>query len=123
MSLAVLLIGMWASLRARSVDDAVYVQYLTCLLCSPLGWVYYHWILAGPGLATFRQYDRRFVYAACAGFLVPFFFLAAPSVPFAVTAGSLYTWSTLALWGVAVGRATRVASGRRDGAEMAATRR
>ena len=101
-SLVVLAAGILASLRARAADRAVCVLYLTSLLCSPLGWVYYHWILAGPGVAVFRLYDRRLVYAACAGLLPPFFLLAVPSVPFAVTFGSAYTWSTLLLWALAV---------------------
>ncbi|HTM25761.1 MAG TPA: glycosyltransferase family 87 protein [Vicinamibacterales bacterium] len=106
-SLLVLLAGLLASLRARAADRAVCVLYLTCLLCSPLGWVYYHWILAGPGVAVFRRHDRRLVSAACAGLLPPFFLLAVPSVPFAVTLGSTYTWSTLLLWALAVAGAIR----------------
>jgi Glycosyltransferase family 87 len=101
-SVTVLLVGLWAAIRTRSVDRSVCILYLTCLLSSPLGWVYYHWIMIGPGLATFRQHDRRWVYAACAGLLVPFFLLAFLSVALAVTVGSLYTWSTLLLWMIAV---------------------
>jgi Glycosyltransferase family 87 len=114
-SLLLLLAGILASLRARGADHAVCVLYLTCLLSSPLGWVYYHWILAGPGVAIFRRHDRRLVYAACVGFLPPFFLLGVPSVPFAVTLGSAYTWGTLILWGLAVADVRRDPAPLRNG--------
>ncbi len=119
-SLTVLFVGLWAANRTRSVDRAVCILYLTCLLSSPLGWVYYHWILIGPGLATFREHDRRWVYAACAGLLIPFFLLAFLSVPLAVTVGSVYTWSTLLLWMMAVGGAVRGSAGTGDAGRSAA---
>jgi hypothetical protein len=119
-SLTVLLVGLWASIRTCSVDRAVCILYLTCLLSSPLGWVYYHWILVGPGFATFRQHDRRWIYAACAGLLIPFFLLAFLSVVLAVTIGSVYTWSTLLLWMIAVGGAVRGSPGTVDASRTAA---
>jgi hypothetical protein len=106
-SLVILSIGVWSSIRTRSMDRAVCVLYLTALLSSPLGWIYYHWILAGPGFATFRHDDRRIVAAVCAGLFVPFFLLSFSSVLLAVTAGSLYMWSTLLLWILAVAHTNR----------------
>lgn len=104
-ALAVLLAGLGSSIRARTPDGAISILYLTCLLSSPLGWVYYHWILIGPGLAAFRHTDRRLLALPCAGFLVPFFLLIFERPALAVTIGSMYSWSTLGLWAIAVSHA------------------
>lgn len=112
-ALGVLLAGLWSSVLARTIDDAVCVLYLTCLLSSPLGWVYYHWILVGPGLAVFRQTDRRLLAVVCAGFLLPFFLLIFERAALAVTIGSIYSWSTGGLWAIAVSQASPVKGVRR----------
>lgn len=113
LAVGVLLAGLWSSMRARTIDDAVCVLYLTCLLSSPLGWVYYHWILVGPGLAVFRQTDRRLLAVVCAGFLLPFFLLIFERAALAVTIGSIYSWSTGGLWAIAVSQASPVKGVRR----------
>ncbi|HWK10211.1 MAG TPA: glycosyltransferase family 87 protein [Vicinamibacterales bacterium] len=100
----VALAGTWIAVTARRIDDAFTVLLLTCILASPLGWVYYHWIVAGPAMVTFQR-RTAVVIVACAAFLIPFIVLFPwPSVLFAGTLGSLYSWATLALWGSAIVR-------------------
>ena len=101
----VILIGTWSGLKARRIDDGLSVLLLTCVLGSPLGWVYYHWIMAGPALVTFRAPGAA-VTLAGAALLIPFVVLFPWNSPlFAVTVGSAYSWATCTLWVAAIHRA------------------
>jgi hypothetical protein len=102
-----LVAGLYTASRASRVDDALSVLLLSCLLASPLGWMYYHWVLAGPSIATFRRPSVA-VKASCAALVVPVVSLYPwPSRFFAVSAGSLYSWAVLTLWIIAMRRARR----------------
>ncbi len=105
----------WVSFRAvardnsaDAVDRAFALLVLLALLVSPLGWVYYLWLIAGPAFALWRSSRTRpsrardvFLWLAVPGLIWPL-----PAfVPFegarwtAITVGSIYGWSMLALWG------------------------
>jgi len=87
---------------------------LASLLASPLGWVYYLWLVGGPLAAVINSFDRRRIgsssrmsrmatllfVGSLLGFAVPFNILAVadPTPLYTVTGGSVYFWSLLALW-------------------------
>jgi hypothetical protein len=74
---------------------------LLSVLVSPLGWDYYVPLVAGPVIALARS-TPRILYAA-AGFLWPIPLIVAilPVTWWSMlSAGSLQTWSLIALWGV-----------------------
>ena len=80
---------------------------LTELLISPLGWLYYLWLAAGPMLSLWRTSSTRpsrfrdaMVVASVPGLLLPLYVATAmrDSVWGSWTLGSIYGWTTLALW-------------------------
>lgn len=90
------------------VDHAFAILLLTAQLVSPLGWIYYLWLVAGPAAAVFltrkshvcRLRDGLFM-LALPGLFGPFSLtLVGSSSPWAsLTLGSLYVWTTFFLWG------------------------
>jgi alpha-1,2-mannosyltransferase len=100
LALVVIPLGVWFAVRARDPDRAVLILLLTALLASPLGWVYYLWMIAGPALVVWRRpAANALVMAGLIGVLVPHF-LTWPfsSTLWAGTIGSLYGWSVLLLF-------------------------
>ena len=99
-----------ALVRDTSVEatDRVFAGLLlTALLVSPLGWMYYLWLVAGPVVAlwmTRRQRPSRArnaaIVVATPGLLFPLYMTTAwrdhPLV--SLTLGSAYGWTLLALW-------------------------
>lgn len=86
--------------RTADADAAILMLLVTSLLASPLGWIYYIPILAGPFTALLVA-GRLSVwsYAALAALMIPFPALYPyPSRLYAFTAGSLYTWSLIGIW-------------------------
>jgi len=104
LAMAILAVGGYAAYRDDNTDRAVLVVLATCLLASPLGWIYYGWILVGPIWACWDDPTiRRALVIAGVGWLIPFFVLwKFDSVPFILTIGAAYTWSFLAIWLAAV---------------------
>jgi Glycosyltransferase family 87 len=101
LSIAVSLFGVWVAARDSDVDRACLLLFLTCLLASPLGWIYYWWMLIGPLVSCYPRHItiRRAAWMSLPGWLIPPAFLWPwPSVMFALTIGSIYFWSLLALW-------------------------
>jgi hypothetical protein len=101
-ALSVVLIGfavIYAS-RTTDADAAILMLLVTSLLASPLGWIYYVPILAGPlTVLLVRRRLSRWTYAPLAAMMVPFPALYPyPSRLYAFTAGSLYTWSLIGIW-------------------------
>jgi len=91
----------------EAVDRSFAGVLLASLLISPLGWVYYLWLVAGPAAALWqtigqRRSPRRNICIALAvpGLVCPLILTAAWREYSwgAVTLGSIYTWATLALW-------------------------
>jgi hypothetical protein len=92
--------GMIAALRDNRSDRSVLTVLMTCVLASPLGWVYYFWIFVGPLWACWDdRIVRRVVLLAAPGWLAPLFLLwRFESAASAFTVGSAYTWSLLLVW-------------------------
>jgi hypothetical protein len=89
--------------RRQDVDFDWLVCGALSLLVSPLGWVYYVPLLAGPLVAV--SLERPWILMAGAGFLWPVLQLTAlaPITRWsALTAFSLPFWSMLAVWSAAV---------------------
>lgn len=107
-ALCLLAVASWSALRAADRDAATLVLLVTALLASPLGWVYYVPITAGP--LVLLLVSRRlspWVYVSLAGLMVPFTLLYPySSRAFALTLGSTYSWSLLVIW-IAALRAAR----------------
>jgi hypothetical protein len=103
-ALTIFAAGLYTAHRDTNTDRAVLVVLTTCLLASPLGWVYYAWILVGPAWACWSDPTiRRSFVVAGIGWLIPFFLLwKFDSVPFILTVGAAYTWSFLIIWAAAV---------------------
>jgi hypothetical protein len=110
-----LIVVMLTILRARNsgVDQAFLLLLIGSLLASPLGWIYYMPILAGPliVMARRRELPGR---AWCVWPL-----LACPAISrdflqfdraLAITLGSSYTWGLVILWLAAASAGTRGAS-------------
>ena len=97
---AILLIGLYFCKRDSNEDRSILIVLATCLLASPLGWVYYVWILAAPAWTCWTDpVIRRATLIAALGWLVPFFSLwHFNSLLFVLTVGSAYTWSLMVLW-------------------------
>ena len=99
---AVVLIGFAVvyAWRRDDPDGAVLMLLVTSLLASPLGWIYYVPILAGPLTVLLMAGQlSRWTYASLAALMVPFPALYPyPSRLYAFTAGSLYTWSLIGIW-------------------------
>ena len=107
-AIAVLVVTATSIRRSNSLDAEWLACGLLSLLVSPLGWVYYLPLLAGPFAATAMR--RPIVLLAGSGFLwpVPFAMALAPSAPWAaVTTVSMTSWSLIALWCAAVNVLTR----------------
>jgi hypothetical protein len=99
--------------RTADVDRRWALLLLACLLCSPLGWIYYGWIATGPlwVLWTSGRLWTPALWVAAPGLFVPAWLTLPTSHGLAaLTLGSVYTWTYLGLW-VAVLR------GRDDGSE------
>jgi hypothetical protein len=104
LALGVLGASIVAMHRTRDHDRALFIALAASLLASPLGWVYYVPVLGGPlaALAVRHQLSAAW-YVALSGFLIPHFILYPfRSHFFALTAASVYAWSLLALWLLAV---------------------
>jgi hypothetical protein len=86
--------------RNNDVDAAILMLLVTSLLASPLGWIYYVPILAGPlTILLVARRLSRWTYASLAALMIPFPALYPyPSRLYAFTAGSLYTWSLIGIW-------------------------
>jgi len=90
-----------------SADSAFAGLVLASLLASPLGWMYYLWLAAGPLAAlslTIQKTPNRArdlcLALAVPGLLLPLYMTTiwADSGWGALTFGSLYAWTVLALW-------------------------
>jgi hypothetical protein len=93
--LSVALVG-----RSRTVDAEWATFGLLSVLVSPLGWVYYLPLVAGPVVAV--ALSRRVIMYPLLGFMWPIPLLAVvmPATRWSfVLMGSLQTWSLIALWG------------------------
>jgi hypothetical protein len=107
--------SLWRTPADQGVDYGFAGLLLAGQLISPLGWIYYLWILLGPMWALLRVWERD-----AAGPRVWALALAVPGLicpvslvlfwrhePWATPMiGSIYTWSTLLLWGAVVISAT-----------------
>jgi hypothetical protein len=89
------------------VDRGFAGLYLTALLVSPLGWIYYGWLATGPaaGLVLARRHEapvaaRALVLLALPGLFCPVVLTLAVDASrwTGVTIGSVYSWSVLLLW-------------------------
>jgi hypothetical protein len=90
-----------------AADRAFGGLLVTAQLVSPLGWIYYLWLLAGPAAALYISAASRpsrvrdvLALVAVPGLLVPVATTAAWSTPpwIGATLGSLYVWTTLFIW-------------------------
>jgi len=109
-SLTLVVVGLVLSISGRSedaVDRAFGLLILTSLLASPLGWIYYLWLVLGPVLALSRRPSPRLsriqgiaLAVALPGAILPLVFttVAQPSVLASMVLGSAYGWTLLALW-------------------------
>lgn len=104
-------VTLWRVSRIADMNRKFLFLTAAALLISPLGWVYYLWLLLGPLAATVRsgvfrsRWHVGLLAMAILGLLVP------PPLPWmtlkwghglwTVTLGSVYFWSLLALWLVA----------------------
>lgn len=92
--------------QRSSIDQQFLLVTAAALLVSPISWIYYLWFLLPPLTARLASSaplarGRVLLAGAMAGFLVP------PSLPWMTTsmpvavmstAGSVYSWSLLAVW-------------------------
>jgi alpha-1,2-mannosyltransferase len=94
-----------------AVDRTFALLLIAAQLLSPVGWVYYLWLAAGPlaalaflenGAALSPKHGaiRWLGVLALAGFLTPITtpYYLQPSALATLTVGSVYFWATLALW-------------------------
>jgi len=97
--------------RPGAIDRSFLRLLLVAILISPLGWVYYLWIAAGPAVSTWLAERESLsglrswlVLLAMVGLFVPIgLTLKWTSQPWSsVAIGSIYTWSTLLLWTAAI---------------------
>ncbi len=96
--------------RAEDTDRAFALLLVAAQLISPLGWIYYLWLPAGPLAAVALRpqresikptwFDRGLIVVAVLGFAWPMpFLLAFRNHAWAtLTIASIYFWATLALW-------------------------
>jgi alpha-1,2-mannosyltransferase len=108
-AVAVGVVTLVASMRS-DVDRSFALLLVAAQLMSPLGWIYYLWLPAGPvaAVAMRRQRDgvqwtpatRALLAVAAIGFVWPMpFLLAFRGHAWAtLTFASIYFWATLALW-------------------------
>src|SRR5262245_45644209 len=52
-------IAVWRDSSSQRVDRAFVILGLTALLVTPLGWIYYLWIVAGPMCALYQMRGLR----------------------------------------------------------------
>ena len=92
----------------RFVDHIFAGLLLTAQLVSPLGWIYYLWLIAGPAAAIVQSSQfhastlrDRLAALALPGLLIPFSLntLGGGSPWVGLTLGSIYVWTTFFLWG------------------------
>lgn len=104
LAIAVLIWGTYRAAALRDADRSLLIIVTTALLASPLGWVYYVPILAGPALAVFSRATTRWPwYVAAACWMPPPFALWPPSSRLmAMTIGSSYAWGLLVMWAAAM---------------------
>ncbi|MCC7008010.1 MAG: DUF2029 domain-containing protein [Acidobacteria bacterium] len=89
-----------------AVDRACLGLLLTAMIASPLGWFYYVWLIVGPAALLCRTLGDRpsRLRTACLLIALPGLVLPLPLVGLrhdpigALTLGSIYGWSALALW-------------------------
>jgi len=105
-----------------SVDHVFGILLLTAQLVSPLGWVYYLWLIVGPAAALYRSSKShksrlrdRLALLAVPGLLVPYVITmqGTDSPLVGLTLGSIYVWTTLFLWGSFISD-SRTRTGGRD---------
>jgi hypothetical protein len=87
--------------RTADTDRRWALLLLACLLCSPLGWIYYGWIVIGPLWVLWK--DARLwmpgVWLAVPGLFLPMWLIVPTTNALAtLTLGSVYTWTYLGLW-------------------------
>jgi hypothetical protein len=109
-SLVIAAVALWALLRNRSDDDpdrSFLGILLTSIIVSPLGWLYYLWLAAGPATAIYlcawsraSTLSRALAVCALPGLLLPVraieSFGASPAA--GLTVGSIFGWTLLVLW-------------------------
>ena len=87
--------------RTADADRRWALLLLACLLSSPLGWIYYGWIVVAP-LWLLWQAGRLWtpgLWLAAPGLFAPMWLTAPTSHGLAtLTIGSVYTWTYLGLW-------------------------
>jgi hypothetical protein len=101
----------FADNTANAVDRSFALLLVCAQLVSPVGWVYYLCLAAGPLAAlvlipdgfrasTHRRYPQIAGFVALAGLLTPITspYYYQPSGWATLTIGSVYFWATLALW-------------------------
>ena len=93
-------VGLLTATLDESRDRGMLILLLTCLLASPLGWLYYWWTFAGPLVACMPSKVIRWSFwISLPGWFTPMYFLwPYETVWFAATLGSVYTWSLSVLW-------------------------
>ena len=105
--------GARALFSTRDRDRAWALMLVSSLLLSPLGWMYYLPLAAGPLLAVARRssmWTRGIIVAGCACLLVPPFFILALGAWGTLILGSIYTWACLLLFiGVSMAQASTLA--------------
>jgi hypothetical protein len=108
-SVVILGAGVIRAVTLKETDQAFLLLLLTSLLASPLGWVYYWWMLAPPLVACMRhnRVIRIAGYCSLPGWIIPPGLIWPPgSVLLAATTGSVYFWSLITLWvGTLIARA------------------
>lgn len=92
-------LGTWLA-WTRSTDHGFAATILAAVLISPLGWIYYGWLVVGPCAALWRRTRPRIVWFGLAALAVPLPLVTAfqPSAIATITWGSAYTWGILSLW-------------------------
>jgi hypothetical protein len=106
---AVGVLTLWRVGRLRSVDRQWLLVTTAALLVSPLGWLYYFWLLLPPLTAVVAArgpaWPRRrttLTAVGIAGLMLPpwapWLVLGAGSAAGTITLGSAYCWTLLALW-------------------------
>jgi hypothetical protein len=91
-------VTLWTS---RGVDRGFALLIVAALLISPLGWVYYWWLLPGPLAAMlWQRRPHRLFWAALPWMFVPLVLMSAgqPNAWLTLTLGSAYFWATALLW-------------------------
>jgi hypothetical protein len=104
---AVTLVGLQRTRSPKAADQAFLAVLLLAQLISPLGWVYYLWLGAGPAAGLWVTSRQRpsmlrdsLVILAAPGFFLPVLATVGWSSArwSGITLGSAYTWTTLLLW-------------------------